>query len=81
MIHIITSATTPNSTEGQFDYYLYKCDRYDWFCEEIYEASAFSLSEQLGNFNVNAPRLISDNANHTVALQINGETVYVHPVK
>ena len=72
---------TPDSTEGQFDYYLYACDTRDLLCAEIYHESAFSISERLGNFDIHAATLTPDFAAHTVTLQINGESVYVHPVK
>ncbi len=72
---------TPDSTEGMFNYYLYACDKFDLFCEEIYQESAFTISTLIGNFEVDMATLHSDPAAHTVTLAINGKAVYVHEVK
>jgi hypothetical protein len=58
---------------------LYECDAWGFLCQKIFhfKRKTIDWSEE----HQWQSTLIPDAAAHTVTLQINGETVYVHPVK
>ena len=50
---------------------LYECDNHNFLCQIVFHKYVLSTKATL----------IPDPTAHTITLQINGETVYVHPVK
>jgi hypothetical protein len=57
---------------------LFECDEAGTFCQDIYEKVYEPDAEEYKKMTT---ALIPDPAAHTVTLQIDGETVYVYPVK
>jgi len=60
---------------------LYQCDKNSFLCRSVYTYSKAVIEPEKLQANPWEIELVSDSAAYTVTLQINGETVYVHPVK
>jgi len=63
---------------GPYYYYVYECDQYDYFCTEIYSRAELSIERDVGEIVPGSEKLVSDVASNTLALEINGEVVYIH---
>ncbi len=62
---------------------LYECDALGFLCQKIfrYEWKFLKPTIEWSENHQWQSKLVSDPAEHTITLQINGETVYVYPVK
>jgi hypothetical protein len=80
--HIYHLDVRTYGSEGNlFLYHLSECDSLDFMCKEVYSDEQYWLEQEVGLIENGSVKLISNPATNTIALQINGETVYTHEVK
>ncbi len=66
---------------GDVDLRLFECASQDILCNQIHQIKMSWTNPKSREINFSKKALVIDPTTHTVMLQINGETVYVHPVK
>jgi hypothetical protein len=70
-IYNLISSASDLGPDNNYWATLYECDRNNFFCRLVFHDYVLSTNATL----------VPDSLAHTVTLQIDGETVYVHPVK
>jgi hypothetical protein len=69
------------SYTGDVDLRFFECDAQDIFCRQLHQIKLSYTDPKSQEINSSPKSLLIDPATNTITLQINGESVYMYPVK